>query len=556
MKRRDFIKKTTLAGAGSLFAANQILSSPLILTKSKIVKNTLQGELIFKPYFVQKGRGPNIYNLTWATDKNWDTFYSNIDLTKNGIEISDTNGIDKFGINARWNVEGFGYTNITADNGGEFYTLPKSGKTNQLNLNYEFAKSRTVRNSQRIKSLMENGWEPSREVNSLLDLSEGLFEDAGKALSNDEKCAEISQKSLLHALWASEKMELEKANYEIIERGFRKDFNFGCDARAFYQMYQDKFLDMFGELFNYANITFVAKGDGMMSDYQPEKGIINPETRRLLIKKLNEKNIKCQERLLFWFHDCCIPDWLRNMKYDELLKYAEKLTTETMKTFGDSLYAMELINELHDWANELALNHEQITELTKLISDITISIAPNVKRTINSCCLFGEYVQMHKYSSGSKAKFPQRTPWQWTKDLVDAGVEFDVVELQMYYPYRDLQDSILMTERFEVFNKPMHYSEVGVSGGPTEKSIKLGSYKFPEEPPLWHRYWDEETQADWLEQIYTLAYSKPYIKACNWFDFVDPFSYMENGGLLRSPEGEKKAAYHRLKNLQERFKNL
>ena len=56
--------------------------------------------------------------------------------------------------------------------------------------------------------------------------------------------------------------------------------------------------------------------------------------------------------------------------------------------------------------------------------------------------------------------------------------------------------------------------------------------------------------------IYTLAYSKPYIKACNWFDFVDPFSYMENGGLLRSPEGEKKAAYHRLKNLQERFKNL
>lgn len=113
-----------------------------------------------------------------------------------------------------------------------------------------------------------------------------------------------------------------------------------------------------------------------------------------------------------------------------------------------------------------------------------------------------------------------------------------------------------MTERFEVFNKPMHYSEVGVSGGPTEKSVKLGSYKFPEEPPLWHLYWDEETQADWLEQIYTLAYSKPYIKACNWFDFVDPFSYMENGGLLRSPEGEKKAAYHRLKNLQERFKNL
>ena len=102
----------------------------------------------------------------------------------------------------------------------------------------------------------------------------------------------------------------------------------------------------------------------------------------------------------------------------------------------------------------------------------------------------------------------------------------------------------------------MHYSEVGVSGGATVASIKLGKYKFPDEPYLWHHYWDEDTQADWLEQIYTLAYSRPLIKACNWFDFVDPYSYMENGGLLRSPEGEKKAAFLRLQNLENKFKNL
>ncbi len=556
MNRREFIKKSAAAGAGTILSVNQILSAPLILTKSRTQKNTVKGELLFKPYFIQKGHGPNIYSLTWATDENWDTFYSNIALTDKGIEISDSKGVDKFGINARWNVEGFGYTNITADNGGEFYTLPEKGKSDQFNLNYEFAKSRAARNKKRIKTLQINDWKPSREVNSLFDLSQGLFEDAGKIISDNEKCAMLSQKSLMYSLWASEKMELEKANYEILKRGYRKDFYFGCDARAFYQMYQDKFLELFDELFNYANITFVAKGDGMMSDYQPKKGVINPDTREVLIKKLNERNIKCQERLLFWFHDCCIPDWLRNMKYDELLKYAEKLTTDTMKLFGDSLFAMELINELHDWANELFLNHEQITELTRLISDVTKSIAPNVKRTINSCCLFGEYVQMHQYSSGKTAEFPQRTPWQWTRDLVDAGVEIDIVELQMYYPYRDLQDSILMTEKFEMFNKPMHYSEVGVSGGATVDSIKLGTYKFPDEPYLWHHYWDEETQADWLEQIYTLAYSRPLMKACNWFDFVDPYSYMENGGLLRSPEGGKKAAFLRLQNLENKFKNL
>ncbi|MFO7446266.1 MAG: hypothetical protein R6W90_07860 [Ignavibacteriaceae bacterium] len=556
MKRRDFLKKTSLIGAGTLAAANELISAPLVYTAKKITRSTAKGELIFQPYFVQDGNGPHLYDLVWATDKNWDAFHSNINKTDKGIIISDSKGEDKFGINCRWNVEGFGYTNITADNGGELYTLPSDGKEQKLNLNYELAKSRVVRNRTRLKHLMNDGWIPSREVEGLVELSEELYEDAGKKITDAEMCASRSQQALNYALWASEKMELDKADFIIKKRGFRNDFFVGCDARGFYQMYQDKFLDMFGELFNYANITFVAKGDGMMSDYQPEKGKINPETRQVLIKKLNERNIKCQERLLFWFHDCCIPGWMRDMKYDDLLKYAEKLTTDTMKEFGDSLYAMEVINELHDWANELYLNHEQITELTRLINDVSKSIAPNVKTTINSCCLFGEYVHMNQYSSGQKAKYKQRTPWQWTRDILDAGVDIDIVELQMYFPYRDLQDSILLTERFEVFNKPLHYSEVGVSGGATERSVKLDTFEFSKEPYLWHHYWDEETQADWMEQIYKLAYSKDYIKACNWFDFVDPYSYMENGGLLRSPEGEKKAAFHRLQKLQQEWKSL
>ncbi|OGU74257.1 MAG: hypothetical protein A2V93_08155 [Ignavibacteria bacterium RBG_16_34_14] len=555
MKRRDFIRKSTIVGSTSLLPAEQIFSAPTILTKSRTAKRTLKGELLFKPYYVQKGRGPHLYNLVWATDQNCDTFHSNIQFINDVITISDSKGVEKFGINGRWNVEGFGYTNIIADNGGEFYSLPRDGKGMEFNLNYEFAKSRVVRNKIRLDHLKKNGWIPTKEVNMLVDLSEELYKDATKT-GDDELCAELSQKSLNYALWASEKMELEKAEFEIAKNKFREDFFIGCDARAFYQMYQDKFLELFSELFNYANITFVVEGDGMMSDYQSEKGIINPETREVLINKLNRRNIKCQERLLFWFHDCCIPDWLRNMKYDELLKYAEKLTTDTMKKFGDSLYAMEVVNELHDWANELNLNHEQITELTRLINDVSKSIAPNVKTTINSCCLFAEYVHMNQYSSGNEAKFKQRTPWQWTKDLLDAGIDIDIVELQMYYPYRDLQDSILMTERFDVFNKPIHYSEVGVSGGITERSIKLGRVEMPNEPPLWHHQWDEETQADWLEQIYTLAYSKPYIKACNWFDLIDPYSYMQNGGLFKSEKGEPKAAYHRLKNLKEKWKNI
>jgi len=78
----------------------------------------------------------------------------------------------------------------------------------------------------------------------------------------------------------------------------------------------------------------------------------------------------------------------------------------------------------------------------------------------------------------------------------------------------------------------------------------------PTEPYIWHRPWDQELQADWLEGLYTLAYSKPWIEAVNWYDFVDPFSFIKNGGLLESPQGEKKAAFERLMKLQDRWKSL
>jgi len=191
----------------------------------------------------------------------------------------------------------------------------------------------------------------------------------------------------------------------------------------------------------------------------------------------------------------------------------------------------------------------------RLINDVAKSEAPDVKRTINNCCPFAEYVQMHSYS-GSPAVYAQRTPYQFSKDLIEAGIDFDILEQQMYYPYRDLQDSILMIEKLATLGKPMQISEIGCPGGPTNRSVKLDEVKISREPYLWHQPWDEHIQADWLEDIYTLIFSKPYIHAGNWFDFVDPYSYMENGGLLRSPEGEKKEAFIRMEQVKNRFANL
>ena len=57
-------------------------------------------------------------------------------------------------------------------------------------------------------------------------------------------------------------------------------------------------------------------------------------------------------------------------------------------------------------------------------------------------------------------------------------------------------------------------------------------------------------------RVSTLAYSKPFIEGVHWFDFVDPYYFIESGGLLRNTKGETKAAYDRLKSMIAGWKSL
>ncbi len=554
MTRRKFIKASALAGASAALAASGAMTNPGPDTTRKERGIPSRGELCFRPYLVQTGRGPHLLEWAYATDTEWDSFHSDITASRDGVRVSDTEGHDRFGINVRWNVEGFGYIYITADNGGEFYQLPQGSRSVTLNLNYELAKSRAARNRRRVSLHRQAGWQPSRELETFVALSEGYLSDAAKCQNDGEKCGQLAQKALYYTMWAGEMAELEKAKFDISRTGYRPGFFIGCDARGYFQMDVELFLFRFTELFNYATITHYLIS-GVFEDFEPEEGRTQYDLRDALFKQLRNHGITVEGRPLWWSYQTTTPDWLRKKSYPEILKYLEKHVREMVAHYGDGMYAWEIVNELHDWANECGLTPEQTIELTRLACEVTRATNPKVKRLINNCAPFAEYVQLGRWTE-KPAKYPQRTPYQFLKQLNEAGVDYDIAGVQMYFPYRDLADTIVLIEKFATLGKTIQLTEVGASSGPSEQSIKNGTLGFPTEPYAWHRHWDEELQAEWLEGLYTLAYSKPYIEAVNWYDFVDPYSWIKNGGLLRSPKGEKKAAFECLAQLQAQWKQL
>ena len=533
--RRAFLK-TGLVGAATA-AGTPFLGryAPLFARPAK--------ELVFRPYPTQTM--PPI-SFVYAADEQEDPFKSSIGLTAEGIVVPKEFGSRKFSVNTRWYVQDFGYVWLAADNGGEYYTRDGVEGDHLLNLSLEFARSRVSRNARIRKRYELDGAVFSPEVVHLVGASEELLADAVKQKTSGERCARLADRALTNALWAGEKIELEKARRDIeTKRRLDKVF-FGCESRQLIWAKSEEFTKRFVELFNFATITHYV-WDTWYELFEPKEGMYNWGIKDDIVNWLSQYNVTLQGRPLFWFHPSVTPEWLKNKSFDEVKTYVDRHTRDLVTHYGDRVLQWEIVNEYHDWANIHHFSPEQITEIVRRACDRTHEVNPKVVRIINNCGPFGEYVARGRQAR-MEARRPLRTPRQYLRDLAEAGVEYDVLGIQIYFPQRDLSDIARLLERLETFGKPMYITEIGASSNllaPTTTGAVTGT---PEEPHAWHRPWDEELQADWLEQVYTLYYSRPFIKAINWYDFSDFRPFIINGGLVRE-DCTAKQSFHRMKQL-------
>jgi GH35 family endo-1,4-beta-xylanase len=236
------------------------------------------------------------------------------------------------------------------------------------------------------------------------------------------------------------------------------------------------------------------------------------------------------------------PRW----SHDRIKDLYRRVIRATMARYNGKLLHAEIMNEAHDKANLWGMTHEQVLDMAKMAFAAAREGSPTIQRQMNHCCMWGEYGRR------ANADGVRRwSPWQFIKACFDNGIDYETIGLQLYYPQHDIFEIDRMLDRFVAFNKPIHITEIATASedGLDPRSMRPKIYA-----PPWHgTAWSPGLQADWVEAVYTLLYSKPAVEAVGWWDFTDKTGHFWPFGGLLDANLQPKEAFHRIKKLQQQW---
>jgi len=432
-------------------------------------------------------------------------------------------------IHAKINVPLFGYLWVMADNMGQGYTGDFVDFVSEATRTYIYHARR-----------LSEGITLSVTTQAHLDAALEFEHLANRG--NDTPDNRLY--ALSHAIFAAEGALFESSRQKL-ELNPRDNLRLGCNFSR-YSSDSSKYAKFFSKAFDFATLPFYP------ARTVPEKGRYNYSYIDSALSFLTEKGITPKGHPLFFGHKEVNPGWLFGLEFNELRRNAAEIAAHHVAAYRGTIDIWDSMNEAHDWANCFELNHEQLIELTRATTDALREANDKAVSIVNICLPFAEYVA-GRYNCYGALPERLRSPLSYLKNCIEAGIDFDVVGIQLYFPARDMLAVSLMLDAFRALGKPIHITEMGVNGGFRSKSnARNGWSQLDMSEGTWHGGWNEHTQADWLEQFYTIAAARDEIQALTWWDFIEP-SFSGNGAFLYENENPREM-YFRLLALKDRIR--
>jgi GH35 family endo-1,4-beta-xylanase len=492
----------------------------------------------------------------FAADLERTPYRRNNVVSRDGV-ITVNAPADKVILQAKLLVPGYGHVWVTADNRGRGYA-----EGAQLDFVREAAECRVYDVEQLLAG---NGagdaaaFVPSVRAQSLLADAQTLLAladakaQAGAAAADTgtaRKAAELHLTSLAAGLWAGDLAVVERARARIANRARRENFLFGCAGFEYPYEKSPGLKEVYDKVFNYATLPFY------LGRVEPEKGKPDYPTLEKLQDAFEKSNIVTKGHPLWWAHTAGMPSWTQDLHWQDgsIRREINRVITDRVKHFAGRIQRYDIINEAHDWCNAWMMSQDELVDMTKACAEAVRNAGPDCKTVVNTCFMFGENAADGRVQWGIVNE-RNMVPYTYLRKLEEARGDYDIIGMQLYCPSRDMLAIDQLYDRFKIFGKPYHITELGVPSheqdlhpSTTEGDIYCLRYMYK---GLWHEMgWNERVQADWVEDFYTLSYARPEVEALTWWSISDNASYVPAAGLVHS-DGAPKESFQRLRKLEE-----
>ena len=440
-------------------------------------------------------------------------------------------------------VPGFGQVFVYADNRGHGHTA-KSFSEKPLMLNYEFAADRLTTVLALLEECRHSGIAISPAARGRADKSEALLKKSEGLMQDHPTYIATLMSSLCESLWAGEMIAVERAEQRIAKNGPRTGFLFGCNAFG-YRRRGKPYIDRFDAAFNFATLPFYR------NQLEPVRGQPNYSASARILDWIERGSIMLKGQPLVFLQPNATPDWLWNLSCQETKKLSVQYVRETILKFRNRIHAWDVVAEAHvqpevePGSNVMSgFTREENVDLTVTALQTAREADPTCFRIVNSTGTWCDYYMCR-----------QPRPWQqsvydYLQSLKDAEAEYEAISLDYHYSGRDLLEFERNLETFTGFGKPIHITELGISSA---LDAKIDSDWWSEARFVWHgEQFTEENQAQWVEWLYKIAFSKPYVGAIAWRDLMDG-GIMPNDAFLRT-DFSPKPSYERLLAMQTKWR--
>jgi hypothetical protein len=415
------------------------------------------------------------------------------------------------------------------------------------NLNVELARFRLMKIIQKQEDWNLFDFPRADKYTQRFKEAQALFSDALGKLERPGEAAALADQSLAIALELSEQLAGFHGELLINRRRVGNSFVrhiFG--SRVDSSVQNSRYRESLAGNFDYAVVPMSWK------QLQPEEGAFNTDALDEWVETLSRKRVPIIAGPLIDLNEGQVPDWLFIWEhdFDTLRDLAYEFVQKVVHRYRKAVAVWNVASGFQT-NRALTLNFEQIIELTRLLVAHVKNMLPQARTLITITHPFGEY---HARAT------PSVPPMLYAEMVAQAGINFEAfgLEMEMGVPapgryLRDLFQISCMLDRFSTMGRPLFLTAIGAPGrntpDPTDSSE---GHLDPANGGRWHRPWDPQLQAEWMEQVYRVALSKPFVESVAWANLADMGHTLPGGGLFDDMM-QPKPVFERLHKLREQF---